>query len=251
MKSEKLMKPKYILSFLLFILSFSTAIYSQNNPNDILNRAVREQNAGKDVDAINSFTNYINLIQTNSEAYYKRALSYHKLNMLKAAESDLLKAIELNDKLSMAYNILGLISQNSGDTVKALDYFTQAIQIDPGFAEAFNNRGYLYGRLGKYNLALMDLNKAIELEQKVPGYYYNRGFLHVQTDDFKNALNDFTAAINLNPDYALAFLSRGMVHYQVGNYSDCIYDMNLAKKLNPSYSVEADKFIRAARGYLE
>jgi len=97
----------------------------------------------------------------------------------------------------------------------------------------------------------MDLNKAIELEQKVPGYYYNRGFLHVQTDDFKNALNDFTAAINLNPDYALAFLSRGMVHYQVGNYSDCIYDMNLAKKLNPSYSVEADKFIRAARGYLE
>lgn len=240
-----------IISFIACITSFPPSLFAQEEPVDILNRANQHRNVGNDIDAINSYTEYINLIQDNYVAYYNRAAIYYKLKMFKAAETDLLRVVELNDTLAVAYNILGLISQEMNDNQTAMQYYTKALELNYRYAEAYNNRGFLYGKIKNYTLALVDLNNAIGFDKNKPGYYYNRAYILVEMDNYQDALKDFTMAIQLNPNYALAYMSRGICHYQLGNYTDCIYDLQLAKQLDPSFTTEADRFIRAARGFAE
>lgn len=240
-----------IITITLCIISITSLVYSQEKPADILNRANQHRNSGNDIEAINNYSEYINLIKDNYNAYYLRGLTYYKLKMFKAAEADLLQVIELNDTLAVVYNILGLISQEQTENQTAMQYYSKALEYNYRYAEVYNNRGFLYGKIKNYNLALVDLNNAINFDKNKPGYYYNRGYILVEMDKYQDALKDFTMAIQLNPNYSLAYMSRGICHYQLGNYSDCIYDLQLAKQLDPSHSTEADKFIRAAKGFAE
>lgn len=89
------------------------------------------------------------------------------------------------------------------DSVKAIEYFDEAIRLDPNFAPAYDNRGFRYHALGEY----------------------------------EKALENFTEAIRVDPNYAIAYASRGSTYHVMGEYEKAAQAYNEAIRLDPGNKV--------------
>ena len=76
------------------------------------------------------------------------------------------KAIQLNPKLSDAYNNRGAAYGREGEYDKAIADFNKAIQLDPNFAVAYHNRGVAYKSKGEQDRATADFAKEKELQNR-------------------------------------------------------------------------------------
>ena len=78
-------------------------------------------------------------MQLSQEQYHQ----YLQQGELETAESTILKAIELNNKQSNSYNILGLKNKEKGNLEEASYYINKAIEIEPNFTDAYINLGLI------------------------------------------------------------------------------------------------------------
>ncbi|MFC1870224.1 tetratricopeptide repeat protein, partial [Chloroflexota bacterium] len=97
-------------------------------------------------------------------------------------------------------NNQGLIYNNKGEYLKAIEAFTKAIDLDPDLALAFNNRGWSYIELGQYEQAIADCNQAIELEPDLALAHSNRGRAYIELGQYEQAITDFDKAMALDPN---------------------------------------------------
>ena len=76
-----------------------------------------------------------------------RASSNIKLNSLYQAESDIYKIINKNPNSSIAYYLLGIISQKKKNYQQSLFYLTKSIELDPDNINAIYSRATVYNEL--------------------------------------------------------------------------------------------------------
>ena len=73
----------------------------------------------------------------------------------------------------------------------AIIYYTKAIELDPKLTAAYNNRGNAYHNLKNYEVAIADYTKAIELDPKLAAAYNNRGNAYKSLGKNNEANADF------------------------------------------------------------
>src|SRR5207244_11858445 len=96
----------------------------------------------------------------------------------------------------------GKVNSATGNYVKAIDVFNEAIRPDPHEAVAYNNRGNARYFLKLYDKALADFTDAIRLDPTDPVAYNSRAVLRATCPDEKyrdgkQAIADATKACEL------------------------------------------------------
>ncbi|MBI4595376.1 MAG: tetratricopeptide repeat protein [Candidatus Tectomicrobia bacterium] len=74
--------------------------------------------------------------------------------------------LKLDPNFAMAYNNLGVIYSERGDTDKAISMFEKAVKLLPTQYQIHGNLGYLYFKQGKYSEALLHLKENIRLSHE-------------------------------------------------------------------------------------
>ena len=109
-----------------------------------------------------------------------------------------LRAIIAGDCTADANCNLGILESQSGNFIKAFDYFTECLKYEPRHLEAHYNLGNLYFEQCHYRLAKLHYEIAAEIEPDFPDIYFNLGLLYAinkENDDAFNALMKYKTLV--------------------------------------------------------
>jgi tetratricopeptide (TPR) repeat protein len=129
---------------------------------------------------------------------FEEALLLHEGGDARASEF-YVEAIGVGDNVAEAYCNLGIIELDSGNTIGALENFTQSLKNDPRHVEAH------------YNLANL---------------YYDAG-------DFPLARLHYEAATHIEPNFSLVHYNLALVYHRLNNAQGAIQSLNRYKELEP------------------
>jgi eukaryotic-like serine/threonine-protein kinase len=201
------------------IASVQTQASGEEKVLDALNGAAAQMRArlGESLDSIQKLNAPFGQATTPSlEAFRAYALgdeAHSKANDIPEAEDHYKRALALDPKLAMAWSRLGVIYLNSGQTGKAMEYFTKAHQLSGNVSE--RERLYIEGHY--YATVLGDLDKAIEtLQVGVQEYpleidnYVNLGDLY-KGEAPEKAEQVLLKGLAMQPDEALALTNALLV----------------------------------------
>ena len=113
---------------------------------------------------------------------FEEALMLHEQGDAKAAEF-YGEAIGEGDNVAEAYCNLGIIDLDRGNSIGALDNFTQSLKHDPRHVEAHYNLGNLYYDAGDFPLARLHYEAAAQIEPNFSLVYYNLALVYHRLTD--------------------------------------------------------------------
>ncbi len=259
---KKVVIPKSLKRPLLEYLEKEYEIFAQNIYHDLigfiggqdirwgvygeLDKGVAYQKSGDEIknpeekdksyqQAIEHFTNAIQLMPEFAEAYIDLGFAYFSKGDLDIAIDNYDKAIELDSQLARAYNHRGNAYQERNETDRAIKDHNLAIELDPNDAIFYNNRGIAYGERREPNLAIKDFDKAIDLKPDYELAYNNRGAVYRSKGEYDKAIEDCNEAIRLKSDYAEPYSNRGSAYRNKGEIDLAIEDYNKAIQLKPNF----------------
>jgi uncharacterized protein len=127
------------------------------------------------------------------------------------------------------YFATGNKKEEEGETLEAIDNYSQAIVLNPQYAQAYEKRAQLkQTKLNDFRGALADLDRAIVLNAKNTELYYSRARLKSEKlKDFRGALSDFNQIVKLNPNDATVYSNRGVLQNEkLNNLQAALFDFN-------------------------
>lgn len=213
---------------------FPALLRITNNPSPLT-----EEQVSAHFNMIDDFSKYIGANTHDPQLYFGRALHYSLVQDYANAIEDLQKAIEVDDKYSMAYLVLG--------SIYARMY--ELSENSQGMSVAYNPRNILEKEktevLGKeiaqlapmapektdYELALVNYNKLIEIEPDFVYAYYNRAELRLSNKDYRAAILDYNEAIRRDSSFAEAYYNRGLARLYMDDKERGLEDLRKAGEL--------------------
>lgn len=115
--------------------------------------------------AINKFSQCINMDKNNPAVFILRSNAYYSLGQYKEALSDVYSALAIDQSISDAYSMKGLLEWTMGDLQSALADYNKAISIDSNDSIIFMNRGQVKYDSGDLDGAISDCIKSTELDR--------------------------------------------------------------------------------------
>ncbi len=107
--------------------------------------------------------------QRNWSIFYARGISLEQSKQWTAAETDLLKALELKPDQPYVLNYLGYSWVDQGRNLKkAQDMIKKAVKLRPKDGYIVDSLGWVYYRLGNYADAVREMERAAELRPEDP-----------------------------------------------------------------------------------
>lgn len=188
--------------------------------------------------------------QSNKEAALKQLsagvelLKQNKGNeALKAFEA----AARLDPRLPAAYNNMGRIYADQGNTGKAITYFKKAINIEPLYEPALSNLGLLLYSTGKPEDAIHPWRLCLSGEGKnSPTIHYylanalrdagNKAEKGDKESLLREAREHYVTAIKLDPESAASYSGLSVVDLSEGRLDDAYNNVMKSLKLRPDSS---------------
>ncbi len=204
-----------------------------------------------------------------AQPYFYRAISKFYLEDYAGAEADVTGALERNPFLTDAYELRGVLMQNTGRPAQAIsDYnkalemspqnrsilfnkalaqqeienyegadstFSQLIRYYPGYAEAYLGRARMNLLRGDTIMARTDIDRALEMDKNAVNGYIMRADIAINSArDYQQALDDMNYAIKLQPKYAGFFINRAFLRHELDDYYGAMSDYDYALQLDPT-----------------
>jgi Flp pilus assembly protein TadD len=123
-----------------------------------------------------------------------------------------------------------------GDFNSTIAYSDKAIKINPRFAVAYNIKGSALFNLRQYHEALMCYERALQLRPNYIEAINNRGIALAAIGDYNKATECFNQSTELNPIDSIIWNHKGLAFHALGRYEDAVGSFNKAISLNPTYT---------------
>ena len=111
---------------------------------------------------------------------------------------------ENEDALSLA----GKIEVETGDNIKALEYFSKNISLHPSVPENYIDRANAYFSSSSWKYAIDDYSMALDLQPGNPDVYLNKGIALVSLGKTDDACHDFRQSLRLGNKKATSYISK-------------------------------------------
>jgi tetratricopeptide (TPR) repeat protein len=129
---------------------------------------------------------------------------------------------------AMEYYNLGIENRI---TYKKVEYFTKALELNPKLSDAYEKRGMLYYFLEKYDKMILDFENYIALVPSKAEAYCMLGLGYLKTGLYKAAISCLTRAIEMDSNLASAYTNRAEAYLLSGRYEEAIQDSTRAIKI--------------------
>ena len=128
---------------------------------------------------------------------------------------------------------------NTGQTVKAIKAYQQALRINPDDADAWVNLGLTYSHADQTTKAIEAYQQALRINPDDAGAWYNLGTTYSHADQTAKAIEAYQQALRIDPDNAAAWYNLG-VEFKFSGESQRVMEVyRRLKALDPAF---ADKF---------
>ncbi len=179
-------------------LNKAIELIPQYNPYLFRDRAVVLNELGLYDDALNDYSNAIDMYSDEPIFYAERGLVLQTLGNFAASIADLDSAILLRSAASADdyYNRVVSYAQLM-QYDQAVSDFTESIRLQPDEVDALNNRAWSYIQLGRFQEAVEDCTAAIEIDPDYPISYFNRAAALERLKDWDAAIADYRVVIEI------------------------------------------------------
>ncbi len=144
---------------------------------------------------------------------------------------------------AMYFYNLGL---HSSLAFRKIHYFTKTLELDPKLSEAYEKRGLLYYDQGKYPQMIQDYRRVVDLKPLEPGTYMMLGLAYMKQKDYDAAIGNLTRAIELDPQLgaAYSYISeayrlKGMTAEAIENSTKAIELGSASRTIGRAYATRA------------
>ncbi|MFH1073854.1 MAG: tetratricopeptide repeat protein [Candidatus Firestonebacteria bacterium] len=137
----------------------------------------------------------------------------------KDAEKHFAEANKYGENDEQIQNMLGVSSQESGNTYDAFDKAKKAVDIDPHSPEAWNNYGVALEHIGDLKSALFAYQKAVSLDKNELQYLNNFAGACFNAGDFPEAVNTYLKISSIN-ERTVNYNGLGMSYYKLGKTAE-------------------------------
>lgn len=164
--------------------------------------------SGNPSGASQSYSDLIDMGIADADLFMLRAECYNKTGETDQSMKDISKYLELYPGNKAALSFAGKIEAQSGDNLKALDYFSRNLNLHPNDPECFIDRGNAYFVSKTWYSAISDYSMALDIQPSNSDVWINKGlalFYNGKTDD---ACHDFRIALSLGNKKSASYLSR-------------------------------------------
>jgi tetratricopeptide (TPR) repeat protein len=192
------------------------------------------ENALKDYTAAQtSLLKSLNLKTNYINTYLELGFACTKLKQDDDAINYYKKAIDIDAKSHIPYNgIAEVYRDNKKNMTEAMAWYQKTLTINPNERKANYGLGYCSNSLGKYTDAMIYLKKAIEYEDTYAAAFVELGYSYYKTERFTEALNNFAKAISLHPKNENARYYSGLVYIAQKNRASAQRMADELKNLN-------------------
>ena len=178
----KKIRPIFLLSFLIFLLSVPYEIFATNNKNVLDLERSRELLLDgyiqSDFDnhqlAIDYFTEAIRLNPNNLFAFLNRAYSKHEIKDIAGAWDDLNIALEIDPNNGIAFYNRAIVNWKLGHQLSSIKDYSKAINKNIKLKNAYAIRGILKSNIGDAEGACADWQKQAKTKMKEQLYGFKK-----------------------------------------------------------------------------
>jgi tetratricopeptide (TPR) repeat protein len=190
----------------------------------------------------------------NADLFYAKGECLQNMERIKEAEQAYLKVLELNSSHAFTANNLATLYMNTGQYIKAAEYYRQAKKagasgdwFDRNLHRIWNNllkKGSELAQSGDLLVAVEYFLLSKEFGAEGTTFSNNLQVLKneliakgkaVQNANPQLAMEYLEAILSLDPEFAIAYAWRGSHKCELGNYNDAIKDLQHCLRLNPNY----------------
>ena len=145
------------------------------------------------------------------------------------------KLVEINPKDFNSYNNLGVLYERLEENQKSLNCYEKAIQINPNFEILYFNQGNILKKLKELKKAANSYKKTIEINPSFVKAYYNLGTTFRALGELQKAISFFKKTTQINTQFFEAYNELGVIYNELGQYKKAIDFYEMAIKANPKY----------------
>lgn len=170
------------------------------------------------------------------DALYDEACSLHQRGVLEDSASKCHEILVAQPNHSDANHLLGIIAAQSGDFLRASEFFARAIADNPTRPAYHANLGLALQKLNRFDEALVSLGHAISLKQDYAEAFYNCGIVLQQLKLLDDAIAHFDRAILFKPNYFQAYSNRGIALTDLQRNAEAFSSFDQAIAIRPNYA---------------
>ena len=155
-----------------------------------------------------------------AETYVQLGLGYLRQGERQRARTNLLKALEKDNRSAEAHNALALLLQVEGENDLAEEHFKKAVDYEPSLTSVRYNYATFLLRQKRFPdaekqflIAAEDINYARRGQ-----VFYNLGLIAKQLGKAEQAQQAWEKVIKLNPKLPAPFLDLAEVYFKTGDY---------------------------------
>ncbi len=190
----------------------------------------------KIVEAINAFSNALDLDPRSSDCFIERSALYRQSKQITEAGNDARNAVLFAKTDPYAWESLALAQALGGFHSEAIESFGKVIELDQKYDSAYLGRAKSKVSLGKFNDALTDYNLAFEnaSDNLKAEILLARGAFHASRGDHKSALADYEVARTIDDRFFDAWIAEADSLKSLGRISDSYVAARRALMLRPN-----------------
>lgn len=151
-----------------------------------------------------------------------QAVKYHQNGELTKAETGYLRVLEDEPNQPAAWQLLGVIAHQMGNSDLALERLDKSLAIDPRQPRALNNLGNVHAECGELEKAIGSYQSAVALKSDYAEAYHNLANVLVEKDRLTEAAQNYRQAIEQRPADASSRVGLANVYEKCGRHDEAI-----------------------------
>ena len=200
-----LSRGKYNESIILLTKLLET---DKNNEKYLRLLAKARTSSGNPSGASQSYSDLINMGIADAGLFLLRAECYNRTGEADKAIKDATIFIELYPENKSALSFIGKLVAQTGDNLRALDYFSRNLKLHPNDPVCYIDRGNSYFVSKTWDYAISDYSMALDIQPSDSEVWLNKGVALLSIGKTDDACHDFREALTLGNKRATGYLSK-------------------------------------------